>query len=144
MSQSGVISSERPKCTNLAQAGTNAYETVENRPVKDPVGIFEHPRKIILVPKYLTHPSADLINFILAVTLDVTMYTWNILEAANFSEGIVNQSNPGTGLILCHFMVMILAVLVLSNTVIAVSESEHFPSSESTVSYDVTINTSNF
>ena len=34
MSQSCAISSQRPKCANLAQAGANAYETVGNRPVK--------------------------------------------------------------------------------------------------------------
>ena len=34
MSVSFAISSQRPKCANLAQAGTNAYETVGNLPVK--------------------------------------------------------------------------------------------------------------
>ena len=34
MSQSRAIVSQRPKCANLAQDGTNAYETVGNRPVK--------------------------------------------------------------------------------------------------------------
>ena len=33
-SQSSAISSRRPKCANFAQAWTNAYETVRNRPVK--------------------------------------------------------------------------------------------------------------
>ena len=33
MSQSCAISSQRSKCVNLAQAETNAYETVGNRPV---------------------------------------------------------------------------------------------------------------
>ena len=33
MSQSRAISSQRPKCANLAQAGTNAYGTVGNRRV---------------------------------------------------------------------------------------------------------------
>ena len=35
MFQSRAISSQRPKCVNLAQAGTNAYETVGSRRVKD-------------------------------------------------------------------------------------------------------------
>ena len=33
MTQSCAIYSRRPKCANLAQAETNAYETVGNRPV---------------------------------------------------------------------------------------------------------------
>ena len=33
MFQSFAISSQRPKCANLAQAGTNANETAGNRPV---------------------------------------------------------------------------------------------------------------
>ena len=34
MPQSSAISSRRTKCANSAQAGTNAYEAVGNRPVK--------------------------------------------------------------------------------------------------------------
>ena len=34
MSQSRAIYFRRPKCANLAQAGSNAYETVGNRRVK--------------------------------------------------------------------------------------------------------------
>ena len=34
ISQSRAISSQRPKCVNLAPAGTNAYETLGNRRVK--------------------------------------------------------------------------------------------------------------
>ena len=35
MSQARAITSQRPKCANLAKAGTNAFETVGNRRVKD-------------------------------------------------------------------------------------------------------------
>ena len=37
MSQSGAITCQRPECANLAQPGTNAYDTVGNRRVKNQI-----------------------------------------------------------------------------------------------------------
>ena len=82
----------------------------------------------------------DLVNLILAVTVDITMYTWNILEAGNFSEGTPNQSDPAIGQILSHFLVLVLTVVVSNNTVIAISDSKEWSDDDSENSYDFTIN----
>ena len=82
----------------------------------------------------------DLVNLILAVTVDITMYTWNILEAGNFSEGTPNQSDPAIGQILSHFLVLVLTVVVSNNTVLAISDSKEWSDDDSENSNDFTIN----
>ena len=42
MSQSCAISSRRPKCANLAQTGTNVYETVGNIEINTTLAAFEN------------------------------------------------------------------------------------------------------
>ena len=54
MPQSRAISSQKPKCANLAHAGANAYETVGNRRVKT---LLKTPKTLIKNSKHCYQPS---------------------------------------------------------------------------------------
>ena len=61
MPQSRAISSQRPKCANLAHADVNAFETVGNRRVKQDQGC-KSSDKIQSVDPYFLNSENDIIS----------------------------------------------------------------------------------